>query len=171
MTNEQKTVAIGAASGILGMLISLSAITTLLPTPAIADTLGARIAFAFQMNLIAILPLFIMFVTIGNKRFTSEAIDPLRHAESSDMEIDARVVSNTLEQQVIFIVATLALSTLISYAHLGLLTAAAIVYVFARTLFWIGYHKHPLLRAPGMAATGYLNLFLILYTLYLFLFG
>jgi len=39
----------------------------------------------------------------------------------------------------------------------------AIVFMVARLLFWFGYRLHPLLRAPGMSATAYLNLGMILY--------
>jgi hypothetical protein len=35
--------------------------------------------------------------------------------------------------------------------------AAALVFVVARIAFWVGYRIHPLYRAFGMAATGYLN--------------
>jgi hypothetical protein len=42
-----------------------------------------------------------------------------------------------------------------------------IVFVLARIVFWIGYRKDPLLRAPGMAATAYLNLGGLLTAVYL----
>ena len=35
------------------------------------------------------------------------------------------------------------------------------MFVAARIAFWIGYRMHPLYRAPGMAATGFLNLGLL----------
>jgi hypothetical protein len=35
--------------------------------------------------------------------------------------------------------------------------AVVIVFMVARTAFWVGYRIHPLYRAFGMAATGYLN--------------
>ncbi|HEX6398371.1 MAG TPA: hypothetical protein VFZ95_13175 [Steroidobacteraceae bacterium] len=44
--------------------------------------------------------------------------------------------------------------------------ACAIVFMVARLPFWIGYRMHPLLRAPGMSATAYLNLGMILYVIY-----
>ena len=42
-----------------------------------------------------------------------------------------------------------------------LVAAAAIVFVVARLVFWIGYRIDPLYRAPGFAATAYLNLGLL----------
>jgi hypothetical protein len=38
-----------------------------------------------------------------------------------------------------------------------IIPAATMVFVIARTAFWIGYRIHPLYRAPGMAATFGLN--------------
>ena len=53
------------------------------------------------------------------------------------------------------------------HAHyLQVLWACAIVFMIARLVFWFGYRRHPLFRAPGMSATAYLNLGMILYVLY-----
>jgi len=112
------------------------------------------------------LPFFIMLASVGNARFLSDAIDPTRHAESPVMEIDGRVVDNTLQQTFVFAVATLALSTVVPLARLQVVYACAIVFVLARIVFWLGYRANPLYRAPGMAATAYMNLGMILYTLY-----
>jgi hypothetical protein len=46
-----------------------------------------------------------MIATVGNSRFLSEAIDPTRHAESRSMEIDGRVVDNTLQQNFLLAIA------------------------------------------------------------------
>jgi hypothetical protein len=165
MKPEQKIVAVGAASGIVLMALSVWLLTALLPTPQMADGLVERLAYASRANLIAILPLFIMIASVGNSRFLSDAIDPLRNAESRSMQIDGRVVDNTLQQGFIFAVASFALSTVVPLSHLQVVYACAIVFIVARTVFWVGYRRHPLFRAPGMAATAYMNLGMILYTL------
>ena len=166
MKTEQKIVAVGAASGVLAMALSVWLLTVALPTPAIADALEARLAYALQANIVAMVPLFIMFITVGNSRFLSEAIDPTRGAESRSMEIDGRVADNTLQQSFVFVVVTLALSTIVPLQHLQVVWACVIVFVVARAAFWIGYRLNPLYRAPGMSATGYMNLGMILYVLY-----
>src|SRR5271157_660137 len=109
MKAEQKIVAIGAASGVAVMALSVWTLTEALPTPAVADMLGERLAYALRVNIVAIVPLFIMLATVGNARFLSEAIDPTRHAESRSMEIDGRVADNTLQQNFVFAIASLAL--------------------------------------------------------------
>jgi hypothetical protein len=166
MKKEQRIVAAGASIGILLMALSVWLLTDFLPQPSIADTLADRIAFALQANVIALVPLFAMLIVIGNARFLSDAIDPTRHAENRSMEIDGRVADNTLQQNFVFAVASLALSTLVSLSYLQVVWACAIVFVVARTAFWLGYRINPLYRAPGMAATAYMNLGMIVFVLW-----
>ena len=166
MRKEQKIVAIGAASGVAIMALSVWALTRALPAPVIVDILGERLSYAFRANVVAIVPFFIMLITVGNSRFLSEAIDPTRHAESRSMEIDGRVADNTLQQNFVFAIASLALSTIVPLKHLQVVWACAIVFVVARAVFWLGYRINPLYRAPGMSSTAYMNLGMILYVLF-----
>jgi hypothetical protein len=166
MKTEQKIVAVGAASGVALMALSVWILATLLPSPLIADTVADRLGYALGANIVALVPLFVMFVAIGNSRFLSDAIDPTRRAESRSMEIDGRVADNTLQQNFMFVVATLALSTIVPLPHLQVVWACAIVFVVARAAFWLGYRINPLYRAPGMSATAYMNLGIILYVLF-----
>lgn len=95
---------------------------------------------------------------VGNNRFFSEAIDPTLHKEDLRTQINGQVVENTLQQYVLFLIGTLALSVNLTAEQMRAIPAAALVFVVARIAFWIGYRIHPLYRAFGMAATGYLNL-------------
>ena len=148
------------------MALSVWALTRALPTPVIVDILGERLSYALRANVVAIVPFFIMLITVGNSRFLSEAIDPTRNAESRSMQIDGRVADNTLQQNFVFAVASLALSTLVPLAQLQVVWACAIWFVTARLVFWLGYRINPLYRAPGMSGTAYMNLSMILYILY-----
>ena len=165
MKIEQKIVAVGAASGVATMIVSVWFLTKIIPTPVIANTLADRLTYALHANVFALVPFFIMLITVGNARFLSDAIDPTRHAESASMEIDGRVADNTLQQNFVFTVATLALSTIVPMQNLQVIRACAIVFVVARVVFWVGYRINPLFRAPGMAATAYMNLGMIIYVL------
>ncbi len=166
MKTEQKIVAVGAASGVAAMAAGVWILASILPTPVIGDTLAERLAYALRANVVAVVPLFIMLMTVGNSRFLSDAIDPTRHAENRAMEIDGRVADNTLQQNFVFAIASLALSMIVPSSHLQIVWACAIVFVFARGAFWLGYRINPLYRAPGMAATAYMNLGMILYFLF-----
>lgn len=162
ITNGQKVVALGAVSGVVLMALFVYGMYQRLPN----IPQSGSIAFVLQMNLIAAMPLFLMIAMVGNARFRSEAIDPTVHAESRAMEIDGRVVENTLEQNFLFLVATLALATVLPIGAGKIFVALTAAFVVARLAFWIGYRRNPLLRAPGMAATSYMNLGIILYVLY-----
>jgi hypothetical protein len=171
MKPEQKTVAIGAASGIVSMLVLVWLLTTWLPPPTGIETMADRIAYALRINVVAILPFFAMIISVANSRFFSDAIDPTLQAETPAQIVDGRVTDNTLQQNFVFAVASLALATLVPKAYLQVLWACAIVFFVARFVFWFGYRKHPLYRAPGMSSTAYLNLGMILYVLYAISFG
>lgn len=166
MKPEQKVVAVGAASGVLAMALSVWILTKVLPAPTIDDVAAQRMAYALHANIVAIVPFFVMLATVGNSRFLGDAIDPTRHAESRSIEIDGRVAENTLQQNFVFAVATLALSTVVPLHNLQVVWACAIVFVVARSVFWLGYRINPLYRAPGMSATAYMNLGMILYVLF-----
>jgi hypothetical protein len=166
MKTDQKIVAIGAATGVVAMAVSVWLLANALPTPGIADTLGERLAYGLRANVVAVVPFFIMLITVANSRFLSEAIDPTRGAESPSMEIDGRVADNTLQQNFVFAIASLSLSATVPMHRLQVVWACTIVFVSARAMFWVGYRMDPLYRAPGMSATAYMNFGMILYLLY-----
>lgn len=167
MKREQKTVAIGAASGVVVMAVSIWALSHILPAPEDILSIPERLQYALLANVFALIPLFVMLATVGNERFFSDAIDPLRHAENAHIEVDGRVVDNTLQQNFVFFVSTLALSTLLAAEQLQVIWALALVFVVARCVFWLGYRINPLYRAPGMSATAYMNLGIIVYVLFI----
>ena len=171
MRPEQKIVAVGAASGIAAMIVAVWVLTRLLPVPAVEDAASARLAYALGANVFSLVPFFVMLIAVGNQRFLSDAIDPTRGAEDRAMNIDGRVADNTLQQNFVFAVASLALSTVVPLQYLQVVWACAIWFVVARCLFWIGYRINPLYRAPGMSGTAYMNLFMILYILFRLLAG
>jgi hypothetical protein len=158
MTRDQKTVLAGAASGIIAMIASVSVLYRLWPANLGLTNTASRLAYALEANAFAVLPLLVGIIAVGNGRFLSEAIDPTLQKESRAMQINGRVVENTLQQFLLYLVGTLALSVNLTAEQMRVIPATAIVFVVARIAFWIGYRIHPLYRAFGMAATGYLNL-------------
>ena len=166
MTRDQRTVAIGAASGVAAMIVAIAGIREIWPgNPDLAGVTN-RLTYALQANAFAAIPLLVGIIVIGNDRFLSEAIDPMLQKEDVPTQINGRVVENTLQQFVLFCVSTMALSVNLTAAQMRIIPAAAIVFVGARIAFWVGYRIHPLYRAPGMAATGYLNVGLLAFALW-----
>jgi uncharacterized MAPEG superfamily protein len=167
MTQSQKIVAAGAASGVAAMLLSMIILYRLLPHAAPYAGLADRLADAAVADAFASLPLVAAIGAVGNARAMSDAIDPTLGKESQAIIVTGRVVDNTLQQYVLFCAATLALSVNLKPAQLHVIAAAAIVFVAARLSFWIGYRLDPLYRAFGFAATFYLNLGLLAAALWL----
>ena len=167
MSRDQKIVAAGALGGVAAMIVLLWLLFPLMPVPEGTESAGNRIAYALRWNALAALPLIAMLAAIGNARALSEAIDPTRGKESAKMQIDARVAGNTLEQFVLFCVATLALASSATGNEVRIVGAAAITFVFLRIAFWIGYRIHPLYRAFGFASGFYMILGMLAWSLWL----
>ncbi len=166
MKPAQKTVAIGASSGIATMLVALYLLTPIMPAPAPDATLAERLAFALRWDALAILPLFAMIVAVGNERFLSEAIDPTAGKESKAMIINGRVTDNSVQQYLLFLLGTLAVAAS-EGARMGVVSAAAAIFIAMRIAFWIGYRIDPLYRAFGMSSTAYLAVALGVYAIWL----
>jgi hypothetical protein len=162
VTRDQKIVAAGAASGVASMVVAMWLLPKALPAPADVAALDGRLAYALRWCALAALPLLAMVAAIGNARAMSAAIDPTLGAESKAILVNGRVADNTLQQFVLFLAGALALAASLPAAQMRAIGAAAIVFVAARLLFWIGYRIDPLYRAFGFAATFYLNLGLLI---------
>jgi hypothetical protein len=162
MTRDQKIVAAGAASGMAAMALAMWLLSTRLPPPVGLEAPADRLAYAARWLAFAALPLFAMVAAVGNARFLGEAIDPTRGAEDKAMIVNGRVADNTTQQFLLFTAGLLGLAASLPPAQMGVIRAAAIVFVAARLVFWIGYRIHPLYRAPGFSSTAYLNLGLLL---------
>ncbi len=123
------------------------------PSPNV-EAMADRLAYAARCDAVAIVPYFAVCMKIMLTRFLEGAHDPLSHTESSSLKIDCRVMQNHLEQSVAFVVATLALATLLPREHLALLPIVTGVFVVGRLVYWWGYHREGTLgRAPGVQLT------------------
>jgi hypothetical protein len=166
MTSDQKSVAIGAVSGIVTMILSLWLLYSVLPNPELFS-LADRLAYALKWDAVALLPLIAMFGAIGNARALGEAIDPTLGKEDARMLINGKVAANTLEQFMLFFVGSLALAAAIEGPKIKIVSAAAIAFVIMRIAFWIGYRIRPVYRAFGFASTFYMNLGLLVGAIWL----
>ena len=134
------------------------------PPPAIGG-MADRLALAARCSVIAVVPYFLVIMKVMRVRFWSGSHDPLTHAESPALKIDARVLQNHLEQLVAFALVLFGLSTVLPREHLQLLPIATGVFVVARFIYWRGYHRQGTLgRAPGVQITLFVMLPLLILT-------
>ena len=169
MNRDQRAVAIGAPAGVLTMLVLVWFLSKEIPAPQVADTASDRLAYALHWAPVPAILLFAMYGAVGNARFFSEAIDPTRGKESQRMIIDGRVADNTTQQFLLFLVGLLGLAVTLPVDRLSILPAVSITFVLVRIAFWIGYRIKPVYRAFGFASTAYMNVGMLIASLWLWL--
>lgn len=148
------------------MLAALWALSHLIAGLDADASAGERLAYAAQWCATAAVPLMVAIIAVGNERFKGPGIDPISGQQSREMMINGRVVDNTVQQYALFAAASFAVAAGATSCQVVMVGAAAIVFVFMRLAFWIGYRIDPLYRAFGMGGTMYLNLFLFGYAVW-----
>jgi hypothetical protein len=169
MTQDQRKVAIGAGSGIVAMILLVFSLSTVIPAPDIPDHAADRLAYTLRWATLPALLFFAMVAAVGNARFSSEAIDPTLGKESPKTVIDGRVVDNTLQQLVLFLVGMFGLAVTLPLHRLSIVAAVSITFVIVRIAFWIGYRIKPVYRAFGFSSTAYMNFGMLVATLWMWL--
>jgi hypothetical protein len=121
------------------------------PVPGMENP-ADRMVFAFKCCCVAVLLCFVTGVeAVAHERLTTPAFDPLAGCESHRMKINLRYLQNTLEQLVVFVPGLLGLSWYCADGSaMRAVLATTVVWMIARAVFWIGYHRAPRFRAPGL---------------------
>ena len=155
--SSQKTVILGIlGAAVLGWSLFFG-LRALLPAPA-----DAREAVVW-LTLPPAVVFFVLVASVGNARFLGPGIDPLQGKDPRFVIVTNRVLSNTTEQALIFVLSGVALIALLPAEKLGAIPALAVLFVVARVVFWAGYLRQSLLRAPGMALTIQINVVLLVW--------
>lgn len=132
------------------------------PAADAADT-ASRLARILRLMPLPAGLLLLQVGTVAVARLITGAFDPLRDTEGRAQRIGQRVLSNTVEQTVIFVPALIGAAVLAGPGHLPMLVLAPGLFVAARLLFWAGYLIDPMYRAAGMAATLNINVGLVVF--------
>lgn len=157
LTPSQKKVRLGIWSAAVFGWSLFFGLRAILPEPGTVREAVAWLALAPAVVI------FVLVFSVGNARFTSEGIDPLQGKDPHFVVVTNRVLTNTTEQTFIFVLAGMALLALLPIEKLGAIPAFAVLFVVARFVFWLGYLRQALLRAPGMALTIQINLVLLVW--------
>jgi uncharacterized MAPEG superfamily protein len=147
----------GAATGVLTFLLLLVALYMFLPPPELVISPLDRLFLALRCDAIAALTLMAGIQAVASQRGQSDAINPLAGKDPPSMQVHSRYIQNTLEQLVLFVVGTAALSTYLDAHTARILPALTVVFVVARLAFWRGYLRDPMARSLGMAGTFVVN--------------
>ena len=122
-----------------------------LPLPS-SGNLPAKMLYTFRCLLFPGLFLLVAIGMVGRRRVQVGAVNPLAGNEAA-MELSKKRLKNTLEQTLFFVVFSLFLTNLLDREEMKFILLAAIVYVAARVLFWVGYGIHPAYREAGIIAS------------------
>ena len=143
----------GLAAGLIIFLVSQN-IGALFPGVSLPDDEpAARLAFVGHWLLLPGLSLLVGIVAAGRRGFIPDAIDGTRTPASHSLEINLRYNLNTLEQVVLAAIAWIGLALTLPHHSLNLIPAMAVLFLFGRLSFWIGYLLMPIGRAFGMVLT------------------
>lgn len=120
--------------------------------------LAQRLGLACAALLPAVCVLNLMIVVQMRLRARTGAMDPLAGRDGASLQVNQRVLTNTVEQLTGFAPALLALAAGAGPGSMRFVVAAGFVFALARLVFWAGYMLGPVVRAPGMAATFAINI-------------
>jgi hypothetical protein len=165
MSSARRAGLIWAAAGtVLGWLL-FALIVGLIIGPRAAQT-ADRLAYAAAWLWPIAVLIFAMSIVAALARGSSPAMDPTAHAtESRFLDLSRRILTNTVEQSLIFVLGAFAMAAVTPAGQLGLLGALAILFVVARVAFWIGYLVNPVYRYAGFVLTAEINLVILVWTL------
>jgi hypothetical protein len=136
------------AAGLLWHSLALQ-----IPVPSDGASTGGRLSLALAWLLPSVAILWAMVVVQMAGRFILGRFDPLAGAEARFLAVNQRVITNTVEQAMVFVPALLALAAGAPGALMPQVLALPAVFVVARCAFWAGYLVAPIGRSLGMAAT------------------
>jgi hypothetical protein len=143
-----------SALGLIGGAATWLLLLFLLPIGRLYADIASRLALGAASLLPAAAVLAAMILAQIALRFATMAFDPTAGRDGRPLVVNQRVIANTVEQMLCFVPAVLALAAAIGPLRMPMVVAAGLTFALARLAFWAGYLASPMLRAPGMAATG-----------------
>jgi uncharacterized membrane protein YecN with MAPEG domain len=169
MSEARRKVQIGAAIGMAVVYGAGALLCGVWPEPLATEgaDIAARLAVAAHLALWPVILVLILSFSIGLGRIGRGFIDPLDGPGDRALEIDRRVLTNSIEQSLVFVVALTALATRAPTHQLKLLPILTFFFVIGRVAFWVGYRIRPEYRAAGMAITYNVNFIMVLLALLL----
>ena len=159
MTSVHKSIVVLSLIGAAGLAVILWGLLAWLDGwPGPIPDAGERIQLALKLAVGPVAFLVVVVQTVALCRLLTGAVDPLDDDAPRWRRVDMRVLSNTVEQTLIFLPLFLATAIVIRADESAWLPALAMAFVLGRIVFWIGYRQSTLSRAPGMSTAFYINL-------------
>lgn len=165
LSEKQRGVLKGMVSALVVAVVVLAAGSQFLLFENFGETQGS---IRLQVAAVALVPVaLVLMISIGtlarHRFFTPEDIDGSGLSRGTvKVHTLQAILQNTLEQSVLAFLAYSCFAALAPDSLLGVVPAAALLFVIGRVFFWKGYSKGAPARAFGFALTFYsTNLLLI----------
>lgn len=123
-----------------------------IPVPRSSD-LGDKLTYYIRCCVFPCsVVLCIAIQSVANKRGQSMAANPLAGREHK-VVLEKNVLTNTVEQTMLFLMITLVLTTYLNAAEMKIIPLYSVLWVIGRVFFRIGYAIHPRYRSFGVVTT------------------
>jgi hypothetical protein len=114
-----------------------------------------RLALVIKCAVIAIIPGVIGICIVAAQRLDPSMFVGRVPKPNSPVDINTKFILNTFEQFTAWFIAMAGLAMYCPLEEARTLPILTALFVMARILFWVGYHKNPYLRAFGFGITFY----------------
>ncbi|XP_059078294.1 uncharacterized protein LOC131876813 [Tigriopus californicus] len=111
-------------------------------------TMVDRVVFMTRWHFLTVLTFLHMLQFVLYKRGTV-AWNPMNPTTAHLVEVENRVLTNSVEQLILFVGTTTILTTYLEESRMALIPILIITWCFGRLLFGYGYIYHPIYRVPG----------------------
>ncbi len=114
-----------------------------------------RLTLVIQCAILAILPAVAAVVVVASQRLRPDRQVGRKLKAYSPVDINTRFIKNTVEQFVLFLVGISGMAAFVTSSDAATIPILTGMFITGRVLFWVGYHKNPLVRAFGFGLTFY----------------
>lgn len=118
-------------------------------------TPGDKIALVLKDSVFALLPGVLMICIVAAQRLDPSMFVGRTPKPNSSLDINTRFILNTFEQFTAYFIAHCGLALYSPPNEARTLPILTALFLLGRLLFWVGYHRNPLLRAFGFGLTFY----------------
>lgn len=130
-----------------------------------------RLALVIKCMVFAILPAMAAIAIVAAQRLNPDMWIGQKVRPYSSLDINTRFILNTVEQFILFLVGLSGISLYVPVSEARTVPILAALFLIGRTLFWVGYHKNPYLRAFGFGLTFYPTLVVFMWLIVRSVFG
>jgi uncharacterized MAPEG superfamily protein len=123
--------------------------------PAEWSSSGDKIALVFKCAAFALVPGILGICIVAAQRLNPNLMVGRMPKPNSSLDINTRFILNTFEQFTAYLAAIAVVALYSPVEDAKALPILTTLFVLGRILFWVGYHKNPLLRAFGFGLTFY----------------